>query len=78
MTMPAIAPPESPPLAVALSDVSVMLAPVATGVSNGIVVVGLRVLVTVVTVDDVGLRAAVAPPAPATTTVVAPAVTYVE
>ena len=36
-----------------MSDVRVMFAPVATGVSNGIVVVGLLVTVAVVSEDDV-------------------------
>ena len=72
--MPAIAPPESPPED-SCCEVSVMFAPVATGVSNGTVVVGLRVLVTTERADDVGARGALAATPPM---VVAAGVVYVE
>lgn len=47
MTIPAMAPPESPPPPLCSVPVKVMFAPVATGDMNGSVVVGLAVRVTV-------------------------------
>ena len=75
--MPAMAPPERPPEDSCCCDVNVMFAPVATGVSNGMVVVGLRVVVTVERADDVGASGALAATTP-TVVVVAPGVVYVE
>lgn len=60
ITMPAMAPPESPPLVLASDWVSVTFAPVATGVSNGIVVVGVTEAVTIATVFEVARRGALA------------------
>lgn len=64
MTIPAIAPPDSPPPLFDDADVMVTLAPVATGVWNGSVVPGVTVelavvlglAVTMISVDDVGRR----------------------
>lgn len=55
MTMPAMAPPERPPLPPSLS-VSPTSAPVATGVSNATVVVGEPVSVTMMRVLEVGRK----------------------
>ena len=62
MTMPAMAPPESPPL-LEWTAVMVTFAPVATGVWKGMVVVGLCVAVTTVTPEEVGRMGAPAMPA---------------
>ena len=62
MTIPAIAPPERPPFPEADALVSVALAPVATGVWNGTVVVGLMVFVATTTVPVVGRSGAEAVP----------------
>lgn len=69
MTMPAMAPPERLAPLDEFSEVRVMFAPVATGVSKGTVVVGLEVTVAVVTPEVVPRMAALA---------VAPGVVYVE
>jgi hypothetical protein len=58
MTMPAIAPPDSPLLALTSIPLSVTLAPVTTGGMNATVVVGVFVAVAVVTPEDVGRRGA--------------------
>ena len=69
MTIPAIAPPDSPPPPLdSVAPERVILAPVATGVTKGIVVVGLFVAVTVVCPEVVGRIGAPA---------VAPGVVYV-
>ena len=82
MTMPAIAPPERPVDVSCSEEVKVMFAPVATGVSNGTVVVGARVLVTTRMVDDVAAKGALAATPPTTVVAVTPAevkiVVYVE
>jgi hypothetical protein len=77
MTIPAMAPPDSPLLALTSMPLRVTLAPVTTGGMNGTVVVGALVAVAVVMPEDVGRRGAPAVAVPVSVPVIVAGGVYV-